>query len=417
MIEPPKLNNDCFALPSGVDWIPVPKVFELLQKALHISVIANSLPVEEACGYILAAPIVAQRCSPPYANSAIDGYGFSGSQSANKAPVHLKLLPGRTAAGHPFKDYVPIGYALRVLTGASLPDGVDTIVLQEDVNSNGKEIAFYGPLQTGKNTRPAGEDIEAGQLLFEQGHKLCATDLAVLAAAGVCEVDVYAPLRVGVLSTGDELIEVGSVAKEGKIFDINRLMLMAEMQRAGFVAIDLGIAKDNLNSLRETLKEASQTCDVLLTTGGASTGDEDHMARLLRSEGSLEIWRVAVKPGRPMAMGVFEGLPVFGLPGNPVAAFVCALVFAKPALSCLAGAKWSRPVGYMVPAAFSKSKKPGRFEYLRAKLVDGSVEVFASEGSGRVTSLSWADGLVELGSHVKTIKQGEMVRYIPFSEF
>ena len=146
-------------------------------------------------------------------------------------------------------------------------------------------------------------------------------------------------------------------------------------------------------------------------------GDEDHMARLLRSEGSLEIWRVAVKPGRPMAMGVFEGLPVFGLPGNPVAAFVCALVFAKPALSYLAGAKWSRPVGYMVPAAFSKSKKPGRFEYLRAKLVDGSVEVFASEGSGRVTSLSWADGLVELESHVKTIKQGEMVRYIPFSEF
>ncbi len=417
MIEPPELRDDCFVLPPGFNWMPVPKVFELLEASLDVRVRSYSRSLADAYGCILAEPIFAKRSNPSYSNSAIDGYGFAGIQSKKSGSVCLKLLNGRAAAGHPFKERVPSGHALRVLTGAILPEGVDTVVLQEDVNTNGDEVAFRGPLKIGKNTRLAGEDIKVGQLLFDKGHILFPSDLAALASVGLGEVDVFAPLRVGVLSTGDELIEVGCDPQKGQIYDANRQMLLAQIQRSGFQIVDLGIVKDNAEHIRDILDKASKICDAVVTTGGASSGDEDHMAALLSSEGTLNIWRVAVKPGRPMAMGLWKGLPIFGLPGNPVAAFVCALVFAQPALRVLAGGKWSRPEGYMVPAAFSKSKKPGRQEYLRARLANGTVEAFSPEGSGRVTGLSWATGLVELQEPAQCIQPGDLVRYIPFSEF
>ena len=417
MIDAPDLRDDCFALPPGFDWIPVPKVFELLESILDVRVRALSRPLADACGNVLAEQIFAKCCNPPHSNSAIDGYGFAGFQSEYSGSIRLKLLKGRAAAGHPFKRQVPNGYALRVLTGAILPEGVDTVVLQEEVNTNGDELAFRGPLKTGKNTRLAGEDIKIGQLLFDKGHTLSPPDLAVLAAGGVRKLSVFAPLKVGVLSTGDELINSDEDAQKGQIYDANRQMLLAQLKRAGFQTIDLGIVKDSPENIRGMLDKAAQNCHALVTTGGVSSGDEDHMSALLSSEGRLQIWRIAVKPGRPMAMGLWKGLPIFGLPGNPVAAFVCALVFAQPALRVLAGGTWYRPKGYMVPAAFSKSKKPGRHEYLRARLTDGKAEVFDSEGSGRTLGLTWARGLVELQKPEQSIRPGDLVRYIPFSEF
>jgi len=417
MIEPPDLCDDCFTLPPGVDWVPVPEVFELLQKALVIRVKTDTVTLAKANGRFLAKPIVAKRASPPFANSAIDGYGFSGHQSADAGPVYLRLLEGRAAAGHPFDGLVPEGSAVRILTGALLPNGVDTVVLQEDVNKDEQNLAFHGPLKIGKNTRLAGEDIKAGQVLFEKGHRLSPPDLAVLASIGISEVNVFASLRVGVLSTGDELLEPNRDIQKGEIYDANRQMLLSQMESIGCLTVDFGIAEDNVPALRSLLNEASANCDVLLTTGGASAGDEDHISALLRSEGALNIWRIAVKPGRPMALGLWKGLPVFGLPGNPVAAFVCTLVFAQPALRLLAGGDWRRAEGYLVPAAFFKSKKPGRYEYLRARLVDGRAEVFASEGSGRITGLSWAEGLVEFDEKARNIEPNDPVRFIPYSSF
>ena len=417
MIEPPELLDDCFALPPGVDWVPVPDVFELLQKAMGVRVKTETAALAKANGRFLAEPLVAERASPPFANSAIDGYGFAGYQSADAGPVYLRLLEGRAAAGYPFDQRVSEGCAVRILTGAVLPDGVDTVVLQEDVNTDGMQIAFHGPLKIGKNTRLGGEDIKVGQVLFDKGHLLCPTDLAVLASVGISELNVFAPLRVGVLSTGDELWEPGLEIKKGEIYDANRHMLLSQVETIGCPTVDFGIVADDAPALRSLLDEASVNCDVLLTTGGASAGDEDHMSALLRSEGSLSMWRVAVKPGRPMAMGLWKGLPVFGLPGNPVAAFVCTLVFAQPALRQLAGGHWRRAEGYMVPAAFSKSKKPGRYEYLRARLVDGRAEVFSSEGSGRIMGLSWAEGLVELDEKARNIEPEDLVRFIPYASF
>ncbi len=417
MIVPPPLRDDCFTLPAGVDWLPAEHALELLRNAMHPQVAKMYVELGGAMGRILAEDIMAPANSPPYANSAIDGYGYLGVQSEDSEVIRLSLMRGRAAAGHPFKGDVPEGYAVKVMTGAILPKGVDTVVLQEDVNADAHEIAFRGPIKAGKNTRSAGEDIKSGQILFTKGRKIRAPDLAVLASVGISQLIVYEPLRVGILSTGDELTEPGDPARVGQIYDANRPMLTGQMAQLGYTVVDLGCAADDVETLRLILDSASERCDALVTTGGASAGDEDHMSALLRDSGSLEMWRIAVKPGRPMAMGLWNGLPVFGLPGNPVAAMVCKLVFTQPALRALAGGTWRMPQSYDVAAAFEKLKKYGRREYLRARIRNGRAEVFPSEGSGRITGLSWAEGLVELSEPARDIKIGDKVRYIPFSEF
>lgn len=417
MIAPPPLRDDCFALPAGVDWLPVDRALELLRNAMHPQVATTRVDLGAATGRILSDDITAPANSPPHANSAIDGYGYLGAQSEESDVVRLALMPGRAAAGHPFEARVPEGYAVKVLTGATLPEGVDTVVLQEDVSADTHGIAFHGPLKAGKNTRGVGEDIQVGQILFSKGRKIRTSDLAVLASVGISQVTVYWPLRVGVLSTGDELIEPDQQAQIGQIYDANRPMLIGQMAQLGYDIVDMGRAPDEAETLRSMLDAASKSCDALITTGGASAGDEDHVSALLRDSGSLEMWRIAVKPGRPMAMGLWKGLPVFGLPGNPVAAMVCALVFTQPALRTLAGGTWKMPQSYDVVAGFEKSKKSGRCEYLRARIRNGRAVVFGSEGSGRITGLSWAEGLVEFDEPACDIKIGDKVRYIPFSEF
>jgi molybdopterin molybdotransferase len=298
-----------------------------------------------------------------------------------------------------------------------MPRGTDTVILQEDVTTDRAKILFHGPLKSGANAREAGEDMTAGQIVLTSGRTLTAADLATMAAVGIGSVTVRRKLRVGILSTGDELAQAGQSARIDQIYDANRPMLCAVARKWGHKVIDLGCGPDNRDELRTILNDAAKRCDVILTSGGASAGDEDHISALLQDTGSLALWRVAMKPGRPLALGLWDGVPVFGLPGNPVAAMVCALVFARPALSVLAGGEWSDPVGYPVPAAFSKTKKAGRREYIRARIEEGQVVAFGSEGSGRVSGLSWASGLVELGDEAQAINHGDFVRYIPFESF
>jgi molybdopterin molybdotransferase len=410
---PPPLSNDCFALPPGVAWTPVDDALALLQERLTPVARVETVPVQQVLGRVLAEPVMAKRSNPPRPNTAVDGYGFAGARDIG---VHvLPLVAGRAAAGGDFDGAVPAGHAVRVLTGAALPAGVDTVVLQEDVTVDGGRIAFNGPVKQGANSRRAGEDVAAGDVILPQGRRLTSADLALLAAVGVRAVDVFAPLRVGVLSTGDELAEAGSDAGETQIYDANRPMLLGLLKRLGHRAVDLGRVGDDRAALAATLDGAQ--VDAILTSGGASAGDEDHVSALLRDAGAMALWRIAVKPGRPLALGMWKGTPVFGLPGNPVAAMVCTLVFAAPALGLLAGAGWHKPQGFTVPAGFEKSKKPGRREYLRARIRDGVVEVFHSEGSGRISGLSWAEGLVELPDGPLVVKRGDPVRFIPWGGF
>ena len=412
---PPPLRNDCFAMPQGAHWTPVDEALAHLKSHLLCVTGTQDCAIGDAAGRFLAQDAAAQRAHPPAPNSAVDGYGFAGP--AAEGLNHFPLVSGRSAAGAPFGGTVPKGHAIRILTGANLPTGVDTVVLQEDVQADAKAISFHGPLKAGANARDAGEDMQAGQVVLTAGRKITPADVGMLAAAGIGAVAVRNKLRVGVLSTGDELRDPGDIASDGEIYDANRPMLAALFDQSGYEIIDLGRAPDNRAVLREMLDDGAARCDVIITSGGASAGDEDHMSALLKNTGSLALWRIAMKPGRPLAMGLWQGTPVFGLPGNPVAAMVCALVFANPALRVMAGGDWFAPQRYMLQAGFTKSKKDGRREYLRARITDGKVEIFPSEGSGRVSGLSWATGLVELGDAAQTIHEGDLVPYLPFKSF
>ncbi|MEY8829443.1 gephyrin-like molybdotransferase Glp [Sedimentitalea sp. XS_ASV28] len=414
-LAPPPLRNDCFALPAGVAWTPVDEALDMLRTRLSPVTGQETVPLQEAFGRVLSQDVVAMRSNPPQPNSAVDGYGFAGAV-ADGAHV-LPLIEGRAAAGVPFAGSVPPGHAIRILTGAAVPQGVDTVILEEDVTCDGHQIAFRGPLKQGANTRKAGEDVVAGERALSTGRMVTSADMALMSAVGIAGVPVRKRLRVAVLSTGDELVEPGDTAAPGQIFDANRPMLLSMARAFGFETLDFGRVADDRAALQVRLDEAAKAVDVILTSGGASAGDEDHVSALLQEAGAMQEWRIAIKPGRPLALGLWHGVPVFGLPGNPVAAMVCTLVFARPAMCLLAGAEWREPQGFDVPAAFSKRKKPGRREYLRARMRDGRAEVFASEGSGRISGLSWAEGLVELGDGERHIRPGDPVRFIPYGSF
>ncbi|MEO0678159.1 MAG: gephyrin-like molybdotransferase Glp [Pseudomonadota bacterium] len=408
-----RLANDCFALPPGAHWTPVDEALALLRARLAPVTALHERPLDEAVGAVLARDVVALRAHPPLANSAVDGFGLT--SGLGPGLHHIPRLPGRAAAGLPYDGAVPEGHALRILTGAALPEGVTTVVLEEDCRISEDRISVEGPLKPGANCRPAGEDVEAGATILQAGRRLTPADLALLAATGHGRVPVHARLRVAVISTGDELTPAGASLAPGQIADANRPMLCALLREAGYDVVDMGICPDDREALRSRLHEAARKADAILTSGGASAGEEDHVSALLTETGSLALWRIAVKPGRPLALGLWEGTPVFGLPGNPVAAMVCTLIFARPALSLLAGAGFEPPFAVEVPAAFTKRKKDGRREYLRARIRNGRAEVFPSEGSGRITSLSWAEGLVELPDEAVDVTPGTPVRFLPFS--
>lgn len=415
-LRPPPLRDDCFALPAGVDWTPVDQALAMLRDRLHPVVGQETCNLDQALGRIVAAPVVAERPNPPQANTAVDGYGFAHGSLGAGDPV-LPLVKGRAAAGLAYEAEVPAGHAIRILTGAALPKGVDTVVLQEDVTAADSQIAFRAGIRPGANTRKAGEDIGAGDVALPAGRVVTPADLALMAAVGVSRISVHHRLQVAVISTGDELVEPGTKAAAGQVFDANRPMLTGLVETFGYDPVDLGIVRDDRQALRQAFDAASERSDVILTSGGASSGDEDHVSALLNEAGAMAEWRIALKPGRPLALGMWRGKPVFGLPGNPVAALVCTLIFARPAMGVLSGAGWCEPQGFEVPAGFEKNKKPGRREYLRARIRGGRAELFKSEGSGRISGLSWAEGLVELGDAGQEIRPGDPVTFIPYGSF
>ena len=417
MVTPPPLKNDCFALPPGVDWTSVDDALGQLKSALRCVVSTEMVDIMDARDRFVAHDVPAPRASPPKANSAVDGYGFAGADINDEDVVRLSMHPERAAAGVPMQSAVSKGQAVRILTGAQLPEGVDTVVLQEDVATDGQQVVFHGPVKVGANTRKAGEDVNPKDIVLTAGQRLRSTDLSLAASVGIAEIECFRALRIGVLSTGDEVCDVTQTAAPHQIYDANRPMLLSLISAWGFVAVDLGHVNDDRKELRERLDHAQESVDVLLTSGGASAGDEDHLSALLSETGSITFWRIAVKPGRPLAMGMWGKMPIFGLPGNPVAAATCAMIFARPSFNILAGGAWMVPRSYLVKAGFEKRKKSGRREYLRARLNGEEVDVFKSEGSGRISGLSWANGFVELPDHEITIKPGDCVKFIPFDSF
>lgn len=415
---PGRLAQGCFASQDAGRLATVAETEAMLKSALMPVTAVESLPLAAAAGRILAADVTARRANPPAANSAMDGYGFAHASLPAEGPARLALVDGRSAAGAPFPGQVPPGCAVRILTGALLPPGVDTVVMQEQVRRDGDAIIFESRPASGDNTRAEGEDIGAGTVALAAGLRIGAGEIGLAAAVGVDALTVRARLRVGVLSTGDELVAPGVTDDPARTYDANRPMLLGLVSAWGHQAVDLGHVADDRAALRDTFDSLAARVDAVLTSGGASAGDEDHVSALLREEGRLAQWRVALKPGKPLLLAQWKHLPVFGLPGNPVSAFATALLFARPALSVLAGGPWLDRQGFDVPAAFTLSKAPGRREFQRARLnPDGHAELFRSASSGMISSLVWGNGFVEIDEEARQIRPGDPVRFLPFSGF
>jgi molybdopterin molybdotransferase len=414
-----QLSDDCFAF--GGPMQSVHETAALIASRLGAVEECETIPLAIAVGRTLAGDMVAPLPLPPFTNSAVDGYALRGAdlpQTAEKAfPV-----AGRIQAGTmPDRSVVP-GQTVRIFTGAPMPEGADTVYMQEDVRADDAGRVILPPgLKRGANVRPAGEDIAAGKVVLQAGQRMRPQDVALAAALGMTQVEVRRRVRVAIFSTGDEIVAPGSVRGPAQLFDSNRFMLMAMLSRMDCDVTDLGILADDSRQIADTLSEAASTHDLMLTSGGVSTGDADYVKASVESVGTLVFWRVAIKPGRPVAMGVIKGTPFIGLPGNPVASFVTFAHIARAAILALAGTRQQPLISTPVRAAFSYRKKAGRREYVRVSLRetdDGSYEAvkFPREGAGLLSSLVETDGLVELGEELTQIEPGQTVPFLAYSD-
>jgi len=417
-----KLIDDCFVLDK--DRLPHDEAIAILKSRVRPVVGVEQVKLAEAAGRFVAQAITSPRPIPAHDNAAVDGYAFAHS-AYDQEGARLKVI-GQAAAGHPFKETPPPDSAARIFTGAVMPQGFDTVAMQEDVRleRKGDDIwALIPPgLKQGANRRLAGEDAQAGAVLLEDGARLRPQDVASAAATGLGLLSCYAKLKVAILSTGDEILRPGEAFSPGKVYDANAPMLQGLVQAAGVEAVELGVLPDKAELVRASLAAASRQYDVMIISGGASQGAEDHVVKSLDALGKRHLWQIAIKPGRPMSFGQIGDCVVLGLPGNPVAVFVCFLIYVRPVLTRLAGGVWPEPQRFPVQAAFSQKKKVGRREFWRARLTtgaDGRLQVakFPRDGSGLISSLREADGLIEVPEQVAEINQGDLVDFLPFSEF
>ncbi len=413
-----QLSDDCFAF--GGPMMSVDEAVAIIAARVTPVRDVEMVEITQADGRILAADVSAPLPLPPFTNSAVDGYAVRSRDLPRKHETAL-VVTGRVAAGASATQALEPGHAMRIFTGAPMPAGADTVFMQEDVrlDNEGKVVLPEG-LRTGANVRPAGEDIPVGSAALAAGQRLRPQDIALAAAFGLTHLEVRRRIRVAVFSTGDELVSPGAPRAAAQLFDSNRFMLMAMLRRLGCEVSDLGIIRDDRDALASGLKKVAGTHDLILTTGGVSTGEEDHVKSAVEKVGKLVLWRMAIKPGRPVAMGIIAGTPFVGLPGNPVASFVTFVHVVRPTVLALAGAAQQRLIPMPVRAAFSYKKKISRREYVRVTLQradDGALEAtkFPREGAGLLSSLVETDGLVELGEAITQVELGQSVGFIGYA--
>jgi molybdopterin molybdotransferase len=417
-----QLSDDCFAF--GGALLGVDAALALIAERVAPVVSEESLPPAAAAGRILARDLIAVIDLPPHANSAVDGVAIA---HADLLPDRETVLPvtGRAAAGHPLGRAMRRGEAVRIFTGAAMPDGADTVMMQEDCVFDGAHVRLKPGIRKGANRRHAGEDVARGGVALPAGRRLKPADLGLAAALGYGALPVFRPLRAALISTGDEVCEPGTALAPGKIYDANRTMLGALLRGLGVAVSDLGIRPDRAAALADTLAEAAAGHDLIVTSGGVSTGEEDHVRAAIEKLGRLDFWRLAIKPGRPVALGQIwagpaRGVPLIGLPGNPVAAALTFAILARPLILRLSGAAVAPPLTVPVKAGFSYRKKPGRRAYLRARLErDGAAVVarrYPKDGAGILSSIVQSDGFAILGEDAADLSPGETIDFLPFSE-
>ena len=413
-----QLSADCFAF--GGDLMRVEDALALVTARISPIPETELVCLTEGDGRVLARSVAAPINLPGFDNAAVDGYAICHADLNAGAPTRLAVT-GRVAAGSLPRARGGDGSAVRIFTGAPMPAGTDTVFMQEDARLlEDAQVELPAGLARGANRRMIGEDILRGAEALPAGRRLEPRDIALMAALGMMRVEVRRRPRVAVFSTGNEICEPGTKLGPAAIYDANRYALTALLRRSGCVVTDLGIFPDNRDAMQAGLSAASLVQDLVITSGGVSAGEEDHVRAAIAGHGSLVFWRLAIKPGRPIAMGVMNGTPLIGLPGNPVAVFVTFAYLVRPLIAALSGATPIPVQPSMATAGFRYRKKAGRREYLRVSLERREAQTVAVkypiDGAGVITSLTRTDGLVELSEERLNVEPGDPVPFIDYRQ-
>jgi molybdopterin molybdotransferase len=417
-----QLTDDCFAFSGPL--LPIAEAERLIMERIDPVAETETVSLLAARGRVVAHDIVAPLSLPPFDNSAVDGYAVRHADLDPAKETRLNVSE-RVTAGHAATHALAAGEAIRIFTGAPMPPGADTVFMQEDCRVEGGTVIVPAGLAVGANRRLAGEDLRPGAVMLPAGRRLTEQHVALAAAVGITMLPVRRRVRVAVFSTGDEIVEPGAQRPQAALFDANRYLLAGLIERLGASSTDLGILPDDAEKLERAIATAAADHDLVLTSGGVSTGEADHVRAAVERVGRLVFWRVGIKPGRPVAMGVIpgsrgEGAAFCGLPGNPVAVFVTFARVVRPLLLRLAGAEPEPLMPLPVRAAFAYRKRTGRREYVRVKLVraaDGGIDAIkhAQDGAGVLTSLTETDGLIELSEEVTAVAPGATVGFLSYA--
>lgn len=394
---------------------PVEEAIEHLLNKAPVITESEHLPLTESLGRILAQDYLVPADVPPADNSAVDGYAL---RAEDYSPGQHLTVSDRIPAGSAPRPLTP-GTAARIFTGSEVPEGADTVVMQERVDVTDDGIVINAEVKTDQNIRRRGQDLAEGSLALAKGTKIRAQEMGLLASMGVADVVVMKKLRVAILSTGDELVDPGTPLGPGQIYNTNRFTLLGLLAEAGCDVVLCETLRDTRSVTRETLERAAAISDLVITSGGVSVGEEDHVRAVLEESGELSLWRMAIKPGKPLAFGSIKGTPVLGLPGNPAAVLVTFLVVGMPYIRTCQGRMQVHPVGQQVPAAFTIASASVRREFVRARTEsvndNARVSAYPNQSSGVLSSACWAGGLAVVPEHA-TVAEGDLLTYYPFTE-
>jgi molybdopterin molybdotransferase len=380
---------------------------------------SETVPIRESLNRVLATDINSSLNVPTATNSAMDGYALHGDTIPEQGTSKIKVV-GTAFAGKPYQSEIAQGECIRIMTGAVMPSATDTVIIQEHVERTDDEILIDSETKPGSNVRQAGEDIAVGDNVLKKGARIRAADIGVIASLGIGKIEVIRKLRVAFFSTGDELSSIGEELKNGNIYDSNRYTLFGMLSELNVTIMDMGVIRDNREDLQQAFESAATEADVIITTGGVSVGEADYVKEILQETGTVNFWKVAMKPGRPLAFGQINNAYFFGLPGNPVSVMVTFSQFVKPALRHLMSETETETFTMRVPCISNLKKKPGRVEYQRGILErDGNnqwvVKRTGAQGSGILRSMSQANCFIILPMDSSTVDPGTIVEVQPFS--